>query len=66
MGHSNLATTELYLSKPTLDEISTAMRNIRLAPESEHMFQGPAIGAANPVEAPTGIEPVSTALQAAA
>jgi hypothetical protein len=23
MGHANLATTELYLSKPTLDEIAT-------------------------------------------
>jgi integrase len=67
MGHANLATTELYLSKPTLDEIANAMRNVRLAPRpGEHTFQVPAIRATNPGEAPTGIEPVSTALQAAA
>ena len=66
MGHANLATTELYLSKPTLDEIATAMRPVTLGTQPEHVFQGQANRAANPEEAPTGFEPVYTALQAAA
>ena len=66
MSHANLATTELYLSTPTRDELANAMRGITLGTQPEHAFQGPAIRAASPVEAPTGIEPVSTALQAAA
>jgi integrase/recombinase XerD len=68
MGHANLATTELYLSQPTLDEIAQAMRNVTLgdgAP-SEQAFQEPDNSPVKPVEAPTGIEPVYTALQAAA
>jgi site-specific recombinase XerD len=64
MGHSNLSTTELYLGKPTLDEIAQAMRGVTLA--TEHPFQGRDISPAEPEEAPTGIEPVYTALQAAA
>jgi site-specific recombinase XerD len=39
MGHANLATTELYLSQPTLDEISHAMRHVTLG-TGEHTFQG--------------------------
>jgi len=68
MGHANLATTELYLSKPTLDELAHAMRNVTLGTHTgpERVFQGSRSRPANPVEAPTGIEPVSTALQAAA
>jgi integrase/recombinase XerD len=64
MGHANLATTELYLGQPTLDEIATAMRNVTLG--TEQAFQVPETAASNPGEAPTGIEPVYTALQAAA
>jgi len=68
MGHANLATTELYLSAPTLDELAHAMRNVTLGtrPEPEHTFQGSEVRPLKPKEAPTGIEPVSTALQAAA
>jgi site-specific recombinase XerD len=68
MGHANLATTELYLGQPTLDEIAQAMRGVTLGIEAvpEHVFQGPDNRAAKPEKAPTGIEPVYTALQAAA
>jgi hypothetical protein len=66
--HANLATTELYLGTPTLDEIASAMSVITLgtAPEPEHTFHVPDIQATKPEKAPTGIEPVYTALQAAA
>ena len=68
MGHANLATTELYLGTPTLDEIALAMRGVTLGadPEPEHPFYPQHIRAHRPEEAPTGIEPVYTALQAAA
>ena len=64
MGHAHLSTTELYLSKPTLDELAASMRNVRL--KSERAFQVVPETATNPDKAPTGIEPVYTALQAAA
>ena len=64
MGHANLSTTELYLGQPTLDELAHAMRHVTLA--GEQTFQEAEDSATEPVEAPTGIEPVYTALQAAA
>jgi hypothetical protein len=64
MGHADLSTTEGYLSTPTLDELATAMRNITLG--TEHMLLGSENSVASQEEAPTGIEPVYTALQAAA
>jgi integrase/recombinase XerD len=64
MGHANLSTTELYLGTPTLDEIAHAMRNVTLG--AEHTFQEAENQPATTEEAPTGIEPVYTALQAAA
>jgi hypothetical protein len=44
------------------------MRGVTLGIEAvpEHVFQGPDNRAAKPEKAPTGIEPVYTALQAAA
>ena len=64
MGHANLSTTELYLGQPTLDELAHAMRNVTLG--GEQAFPSPEKRAAIAGEAPTGIEPVYTALQAAA
>ena len=64
MGHANLSTTDIYLSQPTLDEIASAAEGVTL--RSEHTFQVREIGPTKPGEAPTGIEPVYTALQAAA
>jgi hypothetical protein len=64
MGHAHLSTTELYLGTPTLDEVAYAMRAVTLGGRTA--FQEPDISPVKPVEAPTGIEPVYTALQAAA
>ena len=68
MGHASLATTEIYLSTPTLDELASAMRHVTLGTNTrpERLFQVEANRAAKPEEAPTGFEPVYTALQAAA
>jgi hypothetical protein len=64
MGHANLSTTELYLGRPTLDELAQAMRGVTLG--AEQAFEVQEDSTASAVEAPTGIEPVYTALQAAA
>ena len=64
MGHANLSTTELYLGTPTLDELVQAMRGVTLG--AEQTFKVQEDSTASAVEAPTGIEPVYTALQAAA
>jgi site-specific recombinase XerD len=66
LGHANLGTTETYLGKPTRDELQTAVAGFAFGVVIEHTFNPLAEEAANPVEAPTGIEPVYTALQAAA
>jgi site-specific recombinase XerD len=66
LGHATLGTTEAYLRHPTLDQLASAVEGVLFGVPSEQTFQGARIGRANPVEAPTGIEPVSTALQAAA
>jgi hypothetical protein len=42
------------------------MRHVTLGTRPESLFQVDATRAANPEEAPTGFEPVYTALQAAA
>jgi integrase len=66
LGHATLGTTEAYLREPTLDQLASAVEGVLFGVPTEQTFQGPRIRPANPVEAPTGIEPVSTALQAAA
>jgi integrase/recombinase XerD len=64
LGHATLGTTEAYLSAPALDDLVAAVAGVTF--DIERAFP-PLVGtSANPVEAPTGIEPVSTALQAAA
>lgn len=61
MGHATVDTTaDTYTGKPTLDELVTAVRGFTFAaidgyPPQEHRE--------NPVEAPTGIEPVSADLR---
>jgi integrase/recombinase XerD len=66
LGHATLGTTEAYLGPPTLDQLAGAVEGVLFGVPTEHTFQGPENEPANPVEAPTGFEPVYTALQAAA
>ncbi len=66
LGHADVGTTQIYTGAPTLDELAAAIRGIRFAEESERAFYPLEKHPASPLEAPTGIEPVYTALQAAA
>jgi site-specific recombinase XerD len=66
LGHATLGTTEAYLRHPTLDQLALAVEGVVFGAPGERTFQGVTGRPANPGEAPTGIEPVSTALQAAA
>jgi len=56
LGHASLGTTEAYLSAPRLDDLANAVRDVRF--EGEHTFYPSQLHPANPLEAPTGIEPV--------
>ena len=66
LGHAEVGTTQIYTGALTLDELAAAIRGIRFAEASEQTFYSLETDPANPLEAPTGIEPVYTALQAAA
>jgi integrase/recombinase XerD len=66
LGHATLGTTEAYLRAPTLDQLAASVKDVVFGLPTERTFQGAWIRPANPVEAPTGLEPVYTALQAAA
>jgi integrase len=54
------------LGAPTLDELSAAVSSFAFGVEPERTFHPRVADAAKAAEAPTGIEPVETALQAAA
>jgi hypothetical protein len=62
LGHADVGTTQMYTGAPTLDELAKAIEGYRFGVERTHVPPDPQI----PLEAPTGIEPVYTALQAAA
>jgi hypothetical protein len=71
MGHTNLSTTEIYLSAPSLDELATQMRAVTLTSTRTDFAGGASTAtgkhklvlkpesAARPLKAPTGIEPVA-------
>jgi integrase len=60
LGHADIGTTQAYLGTPTLDELTATTRGITF------LRTGVPTDTRMPGEAPTGIEPVYTALQAAA
>jgi integrase len=66
LGHATLATTELYLGKPTLDELSAAVADVRYGDDSRTDVLGGPQEPETADKAPTRIELVYTALQAAA
>jgi hypothetical protein len=55
-----------YLGHPTLDQLASAAEGVLSGVPTGQTFPGAGVRPANRLEAPTGIEPVSTALQAAA
>lgn len=58
LGHAGIATTETYLGKPTLDELTERISGFRFKATVEQTFLSVRNVLANPVEAPTGVEPV--------
>jgi site-specific recombinase XerD len=59
LGHADLGTTQTYIGAPTLDALTEAVKTASYG-------LSPATHPSTPVKATTGIEPVYTALQAAA
>jgi integrase len=58
LGHADVGTTQIYTGAPMLDELAAAIEGIRFAEKSERVFYPLETQPANPLEAPTGIEPV--------
>jgi hypothetical protein len=58
MGHSDSRTTEIYLGNPTPDELKAAIAGFTFGVLAKRVFLSTQNVLANPVEAPTGIEPV--------
>lgn len=58
LGHADSRTTETYLGRSTPDELKAAIAGFTFGLLAERTFYPPAGVPANPVEAPTGIEPV--------
>jgi integrase/recombinase XerC len=66
LGHSDLGTTETYLGDPTLDELAAAVNGLSFLEPNRTDVPPPRGTSHKPREAPTRIELVYTALQAAA
>jgi integrase len=58
LGHADSRTTETYLGRSTPDELTAAIAGFTFGLIAERTFYPPHNVLANPVEAPTGIEPV--------
>ena len=58
LGHADIGTTETYVGKPTLDELSAAVAGFGFDPNGGTHVLPPAEQPEIPVEARTGVEPV--------
>ena len=66
LGHATIGTTETYLGKPTLEELAGAVEGFVFGRADRTDVLGVPQMAGTASKATTGIEPVYTALQAAA
>ena len=66
LGHAGIATTETYLGNPTIEELQRAVDGFTYGVHLRTDVLGGPQEAETADKAPTGIEPVYTALQAAA
>jgi len=66
LGHAGIATTEIYVGKPTLDDLAHAVEGFAFGADDRTDVLGGPEAPSQPSKATTGIEPVYTALQAAA
>lgn len=58
LGHSDSRTTEIYLGNPTPDELQAAVEGFTFGLLAKRALLSTQNVLANPVEAPTGVEPV--------
>jgi integrase len=58
LGHADSRTTEIHLGNPTPDELKAAIEGFTFGVLAKRAFLSTQNVLANPVEAPTGIEPV--------
>ncbi len=66
LGHAGIATTEAYVGQPTLEDLAASVIGFTYGVEPRtDVLAGPRVPVTGE-EAPTGIEPVYTALQAVA
>ena len=63
LGHADARTTEIYLGSPTSEELRAAVEGFSFGVLSERALLSTQNVLANPVEAPTGIEPVEDLLR---
>ena len=66
LGHAGISTTEIYVGRPTLDELAGSVEGFVFDTDERTDVLGGPEAPAQPSKATTGIEPVYTALQAAA
>jgi hypothetical protein len=58
LGHANIATTQIYLSKPRFGDLAGAVKAVTLGAASRTHVLGVAEALGKALEATTGIEPV--------
>ncbi len=66
LGHADIGTTQIYLGRPRLDDLAAAVGEVSFGVSVRTDVLGVAEEVRIGLKATTGIEPVYTALQAAA